>query len=130
MRETLLGIAKQIASAHDAILQLNDRFSLALTDKHLHFLVMGLAAMALFVVVECLFHLLARKRVTIIAMLYVLTVMFVVTVAVEIGQEVTGTGVMEWADVTWGMYGSGAGILADILLRGIGWVFFGGWRER
>ena len=41
----------------------------------------------------------------VIAWFYVFTVIIVITFAIEIGQKVTGTGAMEFADIVFGIVG-------------------------
>ena len=41
----------------------------------------------------------------VIAWIYVLTLIIVITFAIEIGQKVTGTGNMEFADIVMGVFG-------------------------
>lgn len=94
-----------IARIHDTILRLNDSGSQILTDKQLHFIVMGLAGMALFLVIYPLFILLSRNHVLVIAWIYVFTVLIMLSFAIEIGQGLSGTGNMEMRDVISGLAG-------------------------
>lgn len=94
-----------IARIHDTILRLNDSGSQILTDKQLHFIVMGLAGMALFLVIYPLFILLSRNHVLVIAWIYVFTVLVMLSFAIEIGQGLSGTGNMEMRDVISGLAG-------------------------
>ena len=45
------------------------------------------------------------NKIMTIAWIYVTTVMFVITFAIEIGQKITHTGNMEFADIMYGMVG-------------------------
>lgn len=95
-----------ITRAHSYILTLNDRYQTNFTDKELHFLVIGLVGLALILLIYPLFKWLAnRKRVLAITWIYVVTVLLVMTFAIEIGQGFTGTGTMEFKDVMAGMGG-------------------------
>ena len=40
-----------------------------------------------------------------IAWIYVFTLIIVITFAIEIGQKISGTGVMEFADIAYGVVG-------------------------
>ena len=53
----------------------------------------------------------------VIAFIYVFTVMIVITFAIEIGQKVSGTGQMEFADIMYGLVGFLAMFLIFSLLR-------------
>ena len=66
---------------------------------------MAALAMALFFVVHFVFVRLAKWSVTAISFIYVFTVMTVLGFAIEIGQKITGTGAMDFADVVAGLQG-------------------------
>ena len=92
--------------AHNYILTLNDRFEYSFSDKELHFLVIGAVGLMLILLVYPVFKLLAnRNRVLAITWIYALTVLLVLTFAIEIGQSLSGTGSMEFGDVVAGMGG-------------------------
>ena len=89
-----------VSRAHSAILSLNDRFEYSFTDKELHFLVIGAIGLALILLVYPVFRLLAKhNRVLAITWIYALTVLLMLTFAIEIGQSITGSGTMEFGDI-------------------------------
>ena len=95
-----------VSRIHGYILSLNDSFEYNFSDKELHFLVIGAVGLMLILLVYPVFKLLANhNRVLAITWIYVLTVLLVLTFAIEIGQSITGTGRMEFADVVAGMGG-------------------------
>lgn len=94
-----------ISRIHDKLLQINDSSALFLTDKQLHFVVMGLVGMGLLLVIYPLFLALSKKHVLTIAWIYVFTVMVVLSFAIEIGQGITDTGSMDLEDVISGLAG-------------------------
>ncbi len=102
MKDFLSFIVDLVAKAHDYLLHLNDSFELYLSDKQLHFLVMGIVGFLLFLVVRWLF---AKLHTNAVAWVYTLTVMGTLAFAIEIGQYVTHTGNMEMADIAMGMWG-------------------------
>jgi len=55
MKDFLHFVVDLVAKAHAFLLRLNDSFELYLSDKQLHFLVMGIAGFLLFLVVRWLF---------------------------------------------------------------------------
>ena len=55
----------------------------------------------------------------VIAWIYVLTLIIVMTFAIEIGQKVTGTGNMEFADIVMGVFGFIVMFLVFSVVRGI-----------
>lgn len=106
MKELLYFGVAIVAKLHDKLLQLNDAFEVNLSDKALHFWVIGLLGMGMIFVIYPLFKYLAKKnKEIVIAWIYVFTVIVVITFAIEIGQKVTGTGNMEFADIMFGMVG-------------------------
>lgn len=94
-----------MAQVHDSLMRLNDGFELRLGDKDLHFSIMALAAMLLFFVVHAVFRRLAKWSITAVSFIYVFTVMTVLGFAIEIGQRISGTGEMDFADIVAGLYG-------------------------
>lgn len=106
MKKWLLLAVAEIAKIHDYILTLNDGFSGELSDKQLHFLVVGITGMLLFFVVHPIFKALAKHgHIIIVSWFYVFTLIIGMTFAVEIGQQVTHSGTMEFADIVFGVAG-------------------------
>ena len=106
MTEFLRRIVAWATRAHDVIMTINDRYEYRLSDKQLHFIIIGAMGLALLGLVYPLFRRLSRhRRVLAISWIYVLTVLVAVTFAIEIGQRVTGTGYMEFGDIVAGLGG-------------------------
>ena len=63
MTRLLYAFVKGAALIHESILHLNDRSGLFLTDKQLHFLIMGLIGMGILAVIYSLFLVLSRHHV-------------------------------------------------------------------
>lgn len=123
MKEFLYWIIYQISKVHNFIISLNDNYETYFTDKQLHFLVIGILGMAMILVIYPLFKWLAKKNKTlVIAWIYVFTVILVITFAIEIGQKVTGTGAMEFADIVYGVFGF---IVMFAIFAIIRWIYLG-----
>lgn len=106
MKEFLYLIVRIIAKIHNYLMGLNDAYEYDFSDKELHFLVIGVLGMGLIFVIYPLFKYLAkRNHVMVIAWIYVFTLITVITFAIEIGQKVTHTGNMEFADIVFGVFG-------------------------
>ena len=120
MKEFLYKIVGWIADIHTYLLGLNDAYEYSFSDKQLHFLVIGVLGIAMIFVVHPIFKWLVKhNHVMVISWLYVFTVILVITFAIEIGQKVTGTGAMEFADIVFGVVGFLAMFLIFALIRGI-----------
>ena len=120
MKEMLYKIVGLIAKIHNYILSLNDAFEYNFSDKELHFLVIGALGLGLIFVVYPVFKWLARRNhVMTIAWIYVFTLIVVITFAIEIGQKITHTGQMEFADIMFGVVGFLAMFLVFAVIRGI-----------
>ena len=112
-----------VTRAHGYILSLNDNFEYNFTDKELHFLVIGAIGLAIILLVYPVFKLLANhNRVLAITWIYALTVLLVLTFAIEIGQSITGTGTMEFGDVVAGMGGFFAVTIVIVTLQLLLWI--------
>ena len=95
-----------ISKIHTKILSLNDIYGWALSDKWLHFIVIGVFGFCVLLVIQPLFEWLEKHDSTIIiSFIYVFTVVVVVTLAIEIGQAWSGTGDMDKYDVMSGVAG-------------------------
>ena len=94
-----------MAQVHDMLMRINDGFELQLGDKDWHFIIMAIIAMVLFWMVHFVFKRLAKWSITAVSFIYVFTVMTVFGFAIEIGQKITGTGKMDFADIVAGLYG-------------------------
>ena len=106
MKELLYTIIEIISVLHTKLLALNDAYEYNFTDKQLHFIVIGILGLALVFAIHPIFLWLAkRKHVMAITWIYVFTLILVITFAIEIGQKVTNTGSMEFADIVFGIGG-------------------------
>ena len=106
MKTFLYAIVEALAKIHDKLLSLNDAYEYNFSDKQLHFLVIGIIGMALIFLVHPIFTMLAKKdHVMVISWIYVFTVIIVLTFAIEIGQQVTNTGTMDFEDIVFGVVG-------------------------
>ena len=120
MKEFLYEIMKWIAKFHSYFMRLNDQYEYDFTDKELHFIIIGVLGMGLIFVIYPVFKWLAKhNHIMVIAWTYVFTLILVLTFAIEIGQKVSGTGVMEFADIMFGIVGFMAMFAVFAVLRGI-----------
>ena len=109
-----------VAKIHNYIMQLNNAYETSFSDKELHFLVIGLLGLGMIFVIYPLFKYLAKHdHEMVIAWIYVFTVIIVITFAIEIGQKITKTGNMEFADILYGIVGFLAMFLVFSVFRGI-----------
>ena len=90
-----------VAKIHNYILSLNDAYEKNFTDKQLHFLVIGILGMLILMVIYPLFKLLSENHILAIAF----TVIVVITFAIEIGQKISDSGTMDFADIVFGIAG-------------------------
>lgn len=126
LKEILYWIVYRLADIHTWILQLNNSYEYNLSDKALHFLVVGVVGMGLYFLIHPLVRFLARRGwEAAISWLYTLTLIVVLTFGIEIGQKVTGTGSMEFADIVFGI----GGFLAMFLIYGVVRLIFAGIRK-
>jgi len=109
-----------IARIHNYLLKLNDAYEYNFTDKELHFLIIGALGMGMIFVIHPLFKWLVKhNHIMVISWIYVFTVIIVITFAIEIGQRVTNTGAMEFADIAFGVIGFLGMFLVFSVIRGI-----------
>ena len=106
MTKFLYAIVSYIAKIHNMVLSLNDTYEYQFTDKELHFIVIGAIGMIILFCVYPVFNYLAKKNhILSISSIYAFTLIVVITFAIEIGQKITKTGNMEFADILFGVSG-------------------------
>lgn len=105
MSDFLYGIVRVITVFHNMIMTWNDNCETVLSDKELHFIVIGLLGMGMLFIIYPLFKILSENHVLVIAWIYVFTVIIVIVFAIEIGQGITGTGTMDFDDIFAGVLG-------------------------
>ena len=119
LKELLYQGVDWIAVVHEQIIHLNDHFEGTLSDKELHFIVIGVLGLLLVFLIHPLFlHLARTEHVMVITWFYVFTLILVITFAIEIGQRVTKTGDMEFVDIVFGVGGFIALFAVFALIRG------------
>lgn len=128
LRNWLYELVVFIARMHDELWEVNRRLrSPAFTDKEMHFIVTAVFGLLLFLLVLPLFRFLTKHgRAELMAwMLAFMTVLFI-TFAIEVGQQVTGTGGLELGDIVYSVVGflsisAGVGLLYLLYLF-IKWI--------
>lgn len=106
MKDYLNWIVYRLADIHSWIMQLNNNLEPAFSDKELHFLVIGAVGMVIFLVVHPIVKFLTRRGWEMaVSWMYTMTLIIVLTFGIEIGQKVTSTGKMEFADIVFGVGG-------------------------
>ncbi len=120
MENFLYWIVGLISQIHSYIMDLNNQVEYYFTDKELHFIVIAILGMILLFVIQPVFRWLAESGHTlVITFIYVFTLIVVLTFAIEIGQQATGTGRMEFADITYGILGFLAAFVLYAIVRAI-----------
>jgi len=94
-----------INKVHDLIVDSVHAAGLGLTDKQLHFWLLGLVGVVAFAVFDIIFKKLAKWSISAITFIYTFTILVVGVLAIEIEQKVTNSGSMEFDDVVAGLSG-------------------------
>ena len=111
---------KIIAKFHAKFLSLNDASGLNLTDKQLHFLVIGILGFGLMLVIQPIFSWLSKHNgVVFITLTYVFSFILGISFAIEIGQGISGTGDMDFKDILSGLLGFFVFVGVYLVLYGI-----------
>ncbi len=99
-------IVEYIAFFHDFLEKfLKINFGLR-DDKLMHFIVIGVIGFILMALLKPFFKFLVEKKAVVtIDFIYCFSFIVVLTFAIEIGQKITGTGKMEFADISYGIGG-------------------------
>ncbi|MBN6206098.1 hypothetical protein JYK21_06505 [Ralstonia pickettii] len=104
MKEIVITLAEIVNNIHDL---LTDMFGLHMSDKQLHFWVIGIIGMATFFIVYFFFKIIEKMKwsTAITSFIYTFTVMVVLVFAIELQQAITNRGNMEFADAVMGLWG-------------------------
>ncbi len=106
MAEILKLLVQILAKIHNGIIRYCNVVFGGVSDKLLHFIIIGIVGMCMVAVIYPIFKALAKKKLIMtITWIYVFTMIIVLTFAIEIGQKITNTGNMEFADIAAGLLG-------------------------
>ena len=117
-----------IARVHDSIVAYNKSMGSPYKDTGLHFIVIGLFGLLLFLLVLPVFRFLTRRgRYGLMAWLFTFSTVLFVIFAIEVGQYLTKTGSLHTRDIAYGIAGflaaSAVIALAYLLARLMRWIF-------
>lgn len=116
----LYAIVGEITKVHTLIMGWNDAYEYNFSDKQLHFLIIGFLGMGMVFLIHPIFKWLAmKKHVMVITWIYVFTLIIVLSFAIEIGQKITHTGLMEFSDIMSGLFGFMLMFMIYLVIRGI-----------
>ncbi|WP_044339843.1 hypothetical protein [Rossellomorea aquimaris] len=107
MKEGITFIAEVINNLHDMLIGITSDLGFTLSDKDLHFWIMGIIGIFVFFFVYIVSKILSKLKfgITALAFFYTLTFMFVLVFAIEIQQAITNRGHMEFIDAIVGLWG-------------------------
>ena len=119
----MVGILKLIVGfindLHDFLTIFFDSFGVLFTDKELHFIVIGIIGMVIYLVVNAVFKAMAKISISVLSFIYTVTVLLVIVFGIEIMQKITNRGHMEFADIVAGLWGFAAFFATYLVLYGL-----------
>ncbi|GFP74121.1 hypothetical protein [Clostridium fungisolvens] len=98
-------LMRAVNDIHDVFIQKAQGSGYNLTDKQLHFIIIGIIGILIFAGTQMLFKWLAKYSITAISFIYTFTVLLVIVFGIEIEQKITKRGNMEFADIVAGIWG-------------------------
>lgn len=110
-------IVSIINKLHDYIVNKAHMMGVGMTDKQLHFWLLGIIGLFFFLVCDVVFRQLAKWSISAITFIYTFTILVVLVLAIEIEQKVTRAGNMEFQDIVAGLSGFIALFLVFALVR-------------
>ncbi len=105
MKDFILLLAEAVNIIHDALIIITRFVGLDLSDKDLHFWIIGILGFFIFTVVHICFIQLAKWSITALSIIYTSTVVLVIVFAIEIQQGITNRGNMDFQDAVYGLWG-------------------------
>ncbi|MBU3111004.1 hypothetical protein [Clostridium lacusfryxellense] len=119
MVEILKLLVAIINELHDFLTSFFDSFGVTFTDKELHFIIIGIIGMVIYLVVNSVFKALAKYSISLLSFIYTATVLLVIVFGIEIMQKITNRGHMEFADIIAGLWGFTAFFATYLVLYGL-----------
>ncbi|WP_110929039.1 hypothetical protein [Bacillus massiliglaciei] len=122
MKDIIQTMVDIVNNMHDFIeIFVFDTLGLNLTDKDLHFWIMGIIGIIIFMFVLLISKILISLPygITILSFLYTFTFMIVLVFAIEIQQALTNRGNMEFEDAIVGLWGFLAFFLVFLVISAI-----------
>jgi len=120
-------IAELVNDFHDGLNVVFGEIAPNLTDKDLHFWIMGIFGIMIYFIVNEVFKRLAKWSIEVISWIYTMTVLIVVVFAIEIQQKITNRGVMDFDDILAGLMGFitlfGVYLVVKLVYLGIRWIY-------
>lgn len=128
LKDWLYQVVASVAWFRDWVVRYNRQHSHLFNNSELHFIVIGVFGLLLFLLVYLVFRLLAKHgQVGFMSWLFTLSSVFAVCFAIEVGQHMTNTGRMELEDIVYGVAGflaaSGCVLLLYLLFCLFRWMF-------
>nr|WP_186577684.1 hypothetical protein [Aquibacillus kalidii] len=107
MQDVIRILAEIVNMCHDMLIELFKTMGFSLTDKQLHFWIIGFIGLFSFFIIYFVFKWIQQLKwsTTIISFIYTFTMMVVLVFAIEIQQAITNRGNMEFADAVVGLWG-------------------------
>lgn len=90
---------------HSYFVRLTLHLGFSFSDKQLHFIIIGILFLFLYIITDIVFRSLSKISISILTFIFTFTLSIVISFAIEIGQFQSGTGNMELSDIAWGIYG-------------------------
>lgn len=104
---------------HDLLIKFSSGFGLHFDDKQLHFIIIGVIGMFIYVVVDKLFKAMSKYNISILSFIYTFTVLIVIVFGIEMEQKVTSSGKMEFSDIMSGLWGFTAFFVIYIIIHNL-----------
>jgi len=108
-----------INQLHDVLTVFFDSFGVTFTDKELHFIIIGIVGMVIYLVVNAVFKAMAKYSISVLSFIYTVTVLLVIVFGIEIMQKITNRGHMEFADIVAGLWGFTAFFATYLVIYGL-----------
>lgn len=119
MSSILKSMVAIINNIHDMLIQILGKLMPTLTDKNLHFIIIGIMGLVIFIITDYVFKELSKLSISAISFIYTFTVQIVIVFSIEIEQKITKRGQMEFADIVAGLWGFIAIVGVYIILRAL-----------
>ncbi|MGV8983414.1 hypothetical protein [Clostridium sp.] len=104
---------------HDILTSFFNGLGMQFTDKQLHFIIIGLIGMVIYLVVDKLFKVISKYSISALSFIYTATVLVVIVFGIEIEQKITGRGNMEFEDIMAGLWGFAVFFVAYLIIYGL-----------
>ncbi|MFD2444225.1 hypothetical protein ACFSO7_09610 [Bacillus sp. CGMCC 1.16607] len=105
MEQFINFMSTTLTNIHDYIILFTETVGLKISDKVLHFYILGIVGLMIFALADMLFKKLAKWSISFVTFTFSLTLVMIIAFVIEMEQKWTDSGNVEFMDIIFGLSG-------------------------